>query len=260
MDTWLANDASHDLAMAAERLCRYLPEHGWPVILELVRQAPSDDVLSRIAQTRGPLETLIARHGAAFIGRIETEARTNPRMKTCLGLVDIASNRMAPEVWTRLADASGRELRVRPHSVPEFLRKEDSNVENMLDWDPAPPLTEPPSATAQEIAAMWLAHGEAFWAWEAVSDLMREGDLDESWAVLLALVRRGSDDALGAIGAGPLEDWLDNHGERIINRVEQEAARDPRFRYCLSHVWRGDMNEALWERVIRARGDEPQRG
>ena len=33
-----------------------------------------------------------------------------------------------------------------------------------------------------------------------------------------------------------------------------------RFRFCLSHVWQGDMSDEIWQRVNVARGDEPQRG
>ena len=51
----------------------------------------------------------------------------------------------------------------------------------------------------------------------------------------------------------------DVHGDAIIERVEECAAADQRFRYCLSNVW-PVLPEPIWERVVRARGDEPQRG
>lgn len=261
VETWLASHDTFDLATTGERLCRYVPQWGWPFVVELIRQAPSEAELRDIAQTRGPLENLITAHGATFVGRIEDEARTNQRFKTCLAFVDIAANRIAPELWTRLADAAGTALRVRPDDMPRWLRKEEPQIDAMLDWDPRPAPTEPPVASAAEMATAWFRHKETHWAWEAVRDLVASDDLDTAWSVLLELSRRASSDhALVAIGAGPLEDWLENCGERVILRVEQQAAQDRRFRVCISSVWRGDMTEELWARVVRARGAEPERG
>ena len=37
----------------------------------------------------------------------------------------------------------------------------------------------------------------------------------------------------------------------MIDRVESEAARDPRFRRVLSGVWKLEMSDAVWDRVRR---------
>jgi hypothetical protein len=84
--------------------------------------------------------------------------------------------------------------------------------------------------------------------------------LEAAWPLVLALVEKADDRALAPLGAGILEDILRRDGALIIERVEAEAAASGRFRRCLSHVWRGDMPSTLWDRVVAARADEPQRG
>jgi hypothetical protein len=58
------------------------PEEAWPIILELIRRAPSDQILADVAA--GPLEDLIRNHADAFIDRVELEARRAPRFRRCL--------------------------------------------------------------------------------------------------------------------------------------------------------------------------------
>lgn len=259
VDTLLAHYAAFELSEAAVQSCRYFPDVGWSVVKELVRQAPDDDVLRKIASIRDPLETLISKHGSAVIDRIEAEARSNPTFKKCLAMVSIASNRIGPELWSRLADASGRELEVRPHSEPRFLREEEPNIDFYLDYD-FHPLSEPPRSDPARMASAWLGYQETFWAWEEVNTLIDAGD-DEAWFVLNELIRRSSDErVLSAIGAGPLENWLERHGDRVMFLAEEAAAKDRRWRVAISAVWQGEMSDELYARVVRARGEEPARG
>jgi hypothetical protein len=81
-------------------------------------------------------------------------------------------------------------------------------------------------------------------------------DPEAAWALILEGIRRApSEQVLGLIGAGALENFLGHHGEAFISRVEQAAA-DPRFRAALTHVWRWKMPESIWRRVERARGGQ----
>jgi hypothetical protein len=83
---------------------------------------------------------------------------------------------------------------------------------------------------------------------------------DTAWPLILRLVEKGSDAVLGAVGAGVLEELLDRYSVDVIERIEAQARRDSRFRLCLSHVWPSAMPAEIWQRVVVARGDEPQRG
>jgi hypothetical protein len=78
---------------------------------------------------------------------------------------------------------------------------------------------------------------DGFEYWEAVTDLVWH-DPEVGWRLILVMIEMASDeDELGDIAAGPLEDLLCDHARLVIDRVEERAAHDGRFRWCLSHVW-----------------------
>jgi hypothetical protein len=56
-----------------------------------------------------------------------------------------------------------------------------------------------------------------------------------------------------ALAAGPLENLLVMHGSDVIDQVEHLAKMNPVFKELLGGVWRRDMEEAVWERVVAAR-------
>ena len=60
-------------------------------------------------------------------------------------------------------------------------------------------------------------------------------DAEQKWEFIQELVAAApNDDALGSIGAGPLEDLLYGNSEEFIDRVEREAAVNEKFRLSLS--------------------------
>jgi len=67
-------------------------------------------------------------------------------------------------------------------------------------------------------------------------------DAEQKWEFIIALVAAAPDnDALGSIGAGPLEDLLYGNSEEFIERVEREAAANEKFRISLSIVRNPDL-------------------
>jgi hypothetical protein len=84
---------------------------------------------------------------------------------------------------------------------------------------------------------------------------------DEAWPLLLSLIEasRGYED-LSVIAAGPLGDLLATQGARVIDRIEEWAARDARVRRALLGVGPADIDEAIWKRVTTARGTDPGLG
>jgi hypothetical protein len=99
ISSWASGELNYDLVYEQ-------PDRAWSIILELIRLAPDDTVLAIIAA--GPLENLLCAHGPDFIERVETQASTNPRFRHCLAGV-WGSNRMPPEVYTRMRTAVGDE-------------------------------------------------------------------------------------------------------------------------------------------------------
>jgi hypothetical protein len=80
------------------------------------------------------------------------------------------------------------------------------------------------------------ADGHGWWAWERVSEIVRD-DPERAWSMILRLVELSPDDLILAnVAAGPLEDLLREH-PYVIDRVELRAGVDARFRRCLSGIW-----------------------
>jgi hypothetical protein len=75
------------------------------------------------------------------------------------------------------------------------------------------------------------------WAWSEVDDLVRR-DPDKGWEITCILVNKASsDEALGFVAAGALEDLLRKHGLTVIDRVEHESQENVRLQTALSGVW-----------------------
>jgi len=71
-----------------------------------------------------------------------------------------------------------------------------------------------------------------------------------AWRVILALVERSrSDKDLAWIGAGPIETLLQHRGPTVVERMEQQARRDQRFKAAVSGVWRSSIAEEVWTKI-----------
>jgi hypothetical protein len=78
-----------------------------------------------------------------------------------------------------------------------------------------------------------------FWAWQEVDRIVRENrELDRAWEITLLLLRKAdTDEALGYIAAGPLEDVIDIYADEALDLIEQACDKDPRLQLALSGVW-----------------------
>lgn len=90
---------------------------------------------------------------------------------------------------------------------------------------------------------------ETFWAWDEVENVV---SVDPEGGLRLILDILETDDdwmVVGNLSAGPLEDLLAGHGPIIIEAVEAEARRNPRFATALGGVWQNRMSDAIWQGV-----------
>jgi hypothetical protein len=144
--------------------------------------------------------------------------------------------RIAEEVWRRVKQAAG----------------ETNDYNSALPSEVQPnPLPE----ESEKLLASWFAYKQTNWASDAVCDLTYH-DPNRLWTIIKALVAAAPDENdLSYIGAGPLEDLLSRYGERFIELIEQQAAVDEKFRFCLAGVWQRRMSDELWRRVTTAVGD-----
>lgn len=96
-------------------------------------------------------------------------------------------------------------------------------------------------------------HQRLFPVYDEICVLVEERP-DEAWHFILeVLASDASTLILETLSAGPLEDLLVQHGERMIARVEAQAQRDPCFARLLGGVWQNRMADELWRRVLQAR-------
>ena len=92
------------------------------------------------------------------------------------------------------------------------------------------------------LADVYLRNGrfrknQDFWAWETVSNLVRT-DVSHGWEITLLLLKKAdSDEALGYVAAGPLEDLIDGYGNAALDVIEIACDADPRLQLALSGVW-----------------------
>ena len=93
-----------------------------------------------------------------------------------------------------------------------------------------------------------------FWAFVKLYDLVRD-EPEHAWRTIEEILRMDSCDAMLAyVAAGPVEDLLVHHGAEFIERVEEQAGRDPIFRKMLGAVWRNKISEDIWKRLKAVAG------
>jgi hypothetical protein len=70
------------------------------------------------------------------------------------------------------------------------------------------------------------------------------------WNLILAIHHKDQSIPIQQVlSAGPVEDLLAKHGESFIERVEEEARRDPQFAKLLGGVWKNRMTDEVWARL-----------
>lgn len=78
--------------------CLYNPENAWAATLLILERDLSPEDKAVLAA--GPLETLLARHGPAFIDRVEERAGTDERFNHLHG--GVWQSQMTQDVWDRV--------------------------------------------------------------------------------------------------------------------------------------------------------------
>jgi len=89
---------------AVDDLVRYRPDAAWLFVLEVLKADDSITIMENLSA--GPLEDLLAQHGAKLIDRVEAEARANPKMAHLLG--GVWKNSMSEEIWQPVQVARDR--------------------------------------------------------------------------------------------------------------------------------------------------------
>jgi hypothetical protein len=102
----------------------------------------------------------------------------------------------------------------------------------------------------RKLVEAWLTFQRNWWAYEAL-DRLCAAHPEEAWPLVLALINAAdTDELLDSIGAGPLEDLIDKHGDRMIDRIEAAARDNPHLRLALKSVLLRDEASEVARRFV----------
>ena len=77
---------------------------------------------------------------------------------------------------------------------------------------------------------------EAWRAYEVVQETVGEGGNDAIRLILALLAAAPRGEGTGAVGSGPLEDLIHDHGDDLVDAVERAARQSPEFAHALGSV------------------------
>ena len=90
---------------------------------------------------------------------------------------------------------------------------------------------------------------ELQWAYNAVDDMIVDRP-EESWQLILAVRRINSSEMIEQmLAAAVFEDLMSVYGALLIDRVEEEAKRDPTFIGVIRGSYRAHMTDEVWARL-----------
>jgi hypothetical protein len=97
-------------------------------------------------------------------------------------------------------------------------------------------------------------HKKYAWALMAPIDWKYDDEPELLWRFILAVHEKDPDSKVGGhLAAGPVEDLMTRFGTDYIDRVENLARSDDRFRDMLHGTWQDGMSDELWARFQKAR-------
>lgn len=100
---------------------------------------------------------------------------------------------------------------------------------------------------------------EFAWASQCVFSMVYDHPIAGLEIIRLAVEMAKTDWQVTLIGCGELESLLGNNGRKVIDVVEKLARESPKFRECLSNVWRHGMPDDVWARVLVASGRKAEK-
>ena len=101
---WKAPEGSlarENLSYAGDReydLVREEPEAAWHLVLAVLRLDSSSEIQEVLSA--GPLEDLLSKHGELIIGKVESQAKSDPEFARLLG--GVWQNSISESVWSRV--------------------------------------------------------------------------------------------------------------------------------------------------------------
>jgi hypothetical protein len=95
------------------------------------------------------------------------------------------------------------------------------------------------------------------WAVDRVINLAID-DPEELWEIIFQILELdNSEQIIKAVGAGPLEDLMVQHGEIFIDRVEKQASKSEVFKSAMCNVWLDNDDTKIYAKFFEIAGIEP---
>jgi hypothetical protein len=224
-----------------EKMIAKEPLKALPIVLEIINRGQLQ--VFRSFDLSDPLLDLLRQHGEVVISQIEREAANSVMLRRCLWQIRRRQengrpwNHITELLWARVELAADETTDFNSH-LPDEIRSRHLTGEG------------------EELLLSWFAYKQTSWSVETLLDLSWHNP-ERLWVVIKALVAAAPDEqTLSYIGAWWLEDLLADYGSQFIERIEDAASTDPKFRLCLAGVWKTTMNDDLWQRLTSALGDQ----
>jgi hypothetical protein len=162
--------------------------------------------------------------------------------------------------------------------LAELIRTGELPYDVLVSTEPAPGPTWAEADTLEafleaipldreRLMQEYIAYGDApdgqenwGWASDRLFSILK-GAPELAWTLIMEMIERApSDMSLGFLAASPLEDLLADYGPAFIDRVEQRALENRKFRRAVGMLRRLGMTDAVWTRVQRAAlsSEEPE--
>lgn len=111
---------------------------------------------------------------------------------------------------------------------------------------------------AQSLEKPVQPNHQCWWAVERFMGMDSVEQAEAGWRTILGiLARRPTEQVLGMLAAGTLEDLIHYWGPNFIDRIERAAWDDVQFRNLLAGVWQSSSPE-IWNRIqLAASGHRP---
>ena len=110
---------------------------------------------------------------------------------------------------------------------------------------------------AQKLGVGTLGYERHSWAIDQAIDLAFHQPINLWQLILRILEIDSSEKIVKAIGAGPLEDLMVQHGEALIDKVEHLATKSAAFKAAMQNVWIEDGDTPVFKKFFTIAGVAP---
>lgn len=209
-------------ALNIDKIIREEPERAWQIILTGIKSIPSPILFKDFVENY--LYIFLSLHGNKYLKQIEKEATKNTNLCRALEIVlnyKSSFRKISKKLLTQI------EKVISP--------KADSSIEK--------------NDINQNIINSWLVYKTTSWVSGDLDELVKNEPILALEIIIELITHANSIQTLAYIAAGLLEDLLNKHSYKIIEKIETKAAESQRFRLCLSGVWKTKIPDDIWERL-----------